>query len=78
MTKYVTCPHCENLIEIAAINCGIFRHGVFKNNYQQLNPHAPKSICDDVFEKGLIYGCGKPFKVEISDNQLVVTKCEYI
>lgn len=78
MNRYVTCPHCDNLTEIVAINCGIFRHGVYKANHQQLNPHASKVLCDEVFQKGLIYGCGKPFKVERVNNQLVAVKCEYL
>ena len=30
---------------------------------QQVPPHAPQKICDDLVARGLIWGCGKPFKL---------------
>lgn len=75
---YVECPHCHFFVEILAMNCGIFRHGEFKNTHQQLNPHAPESFCREVVEKDLIYGCGKPFRVEIVNNEYIATICDYI
>lgn len=74
----VICPHCDMLIEIEQLNCGIFRHGIYKNTMKQLEPHAPKNICLDVIEKDMIYGCGGPFKVEILNEEYVVTICDYI
>ncbi len=51
-TIIINCPHCneEVLIFSYEINCGIlredpediFRHGVFKSNMCQINPHLPK------------------------------------
>lgn len=70
----IVCPHCNDYIEIISINCSIFRHGVYKNNFQQLNPHLKKEDCDNAIKQDLIYGCGKPFKIV---NELVV-KCDYI
>lgn len=78
MEIYVECPHCGDMIEIVQINCGIFRHGVYKNNNQQLNPHAPESLCKIVFEKELIYGCGKPFRLDLLNGKYIAIKCEYI
>lgn len=73
------CPHCQQLIEIEQINCSIFRHGVYRVTYQQINPHAPKQECDRLFLDGLIYGCGKPFRVITqSDESLVAEACDYI
>jgi hypothetical protein len=71
---YVKCPHCFNFVEIEQINCAIFRHGVYKSNNKQIDPHLDKNKCDFLFNNNLIYGCGKPFK--IIDNNSVV--CDYI
>ncbi len=74
------CPHCKDLIEIleSEINCGIFRHGSLKINYQQIDPHLPKKICDELVEKNLIYGCGKPFQIIKVNNQWQIIPCDYI
>lgn len=72
------CPHCDHLIEIVQLNCKIFRHGVYKKGYKQMNPHAPKNVCDHAVKKGLIYGCGKPFRVIKKDNEYEAIGCEYI
>jgi hypothetical protein len=78
----VKCPHCELLIEISKkhINCAIFRHGMFKSNLQQMDPHTPKHICDEVVRANLIYGCGKPFKLfwNMTSDLYWAEKCEYI
>jgi hypothetical protein len=69
----IECPHCNQLIEIIEMNCRIFRCGVFKNNFNQINPHAPKDECDDYIKNDLIYGCGKPFIMVL--NTAVI--CDY-
>jgi hypothetical protein len=74
----IKCPHCEEYIIIEQINCAIFRHGVFKNNLQQINPHLPKNECIELKDKDLIYGCGKPFRIEIKDNIWIGIICDYI
>ena len=71
------CPHCKEFVIIEKINCGIFRHGSFKNG-KQINPHTPKSQCDMLFEKKLIYGCGKPFRLILKENKFDIEICEYI
>lgn len=78
MELYIVCPNCGFYVEIDQINCGIFRHGVFKNNNQQLNPHASKIICDHVVANDLIYGCGKPFQIVNDGADFVAIKCDYI
>tara|TARA_B100001059_G_C17677419_1_gene497820 strand:+ start:126 stop:320 length:195 start_codon:yes stop_codon:yes gene_type:complete len=60
------------------INCAIFRHGTFKNNGEQMDPHTPKELCDKYAEDSLIYGCGKPFKLSLLNDQIVATVCDYI
>ena len=57
---FVDCPHCGVSIEIEALNCAIFRCGVYKIDINKsINPHAPKAECDELKEKDLIYGCGR-------------------
>ncbi len=73
-----TCPHCNDqvVVRIQEVNCKIFRHGIMKSNYQQMNPHASKETCDSLKEQDLIYGCGKPFK--LTDDLQYVLTCDYI
>lgn len=74
----VLCPHCKTWILIDQLNCCIFRHGVYKSNGNQLNPHASKTECDYAVSNDLIYGCGKPFKIIMINDTYVATNCEYI
>ncbi len=80
MDILVVCPNCEGLVEILQINCGIFRHGIFKETGEQINPHASKEYCDDIVAKDLIYGCGKPFQLVMDVNESVYKTmlCEYV
>jgi len=69
------------MIEIMQINCGIFRHGIYKENGQQIGPHSSKELCDQAFSNGLIYGCGKPFSITknpANPNVFIVAICDYI
>jgi hypothetical protein len=80
----VQCPHCQYPILIEELNCRIFRHGVFKINGNQINPHAPKDLCDFYLKNGLILGCGKPFQIiqnqhsKNSDDTFIAIICDYI
>lgn len=74
----IQCPHCKEFIIIDKINCAIFRHGLFKNNNKQIDPHSSKELCDYYIRENLIYGCGKPFKLIINNNKLESVICEYI
>lgn len=74
----IQCPHCLCEVEIEQINCGIFRHGVYIHNMQNIPPHSPKSQCDELVKKELIYGCGKPFTVKKINNIISVEICDYI
>lgn len=74
----VRCPHCNADILIEKINCAIFRHGVLKVNMEQIPPHLPQKECEELSAKNLIYGCGKPFKLDYINNHHVAQKCDYI
>ena len=78
LIREVICPNCSGTIIILELNCCIFRHGVFKNSLEQVNPHAPKEECDRLVEAKLIWGCGQPFKLIEQNNTLVAIKCDYI
>lgn len=75
------CPHCKQMILVQKneLNCCIFRHGVFKNSGEPIHPHLSKSICDKLYETGMIYGCGKPFRVQSdTSGNLQTIICDYI
>ena len=74
----IICPHCNNYIIIKELNCGIFRHGIYKNSGNQINPHASKEICDELVKNNLIYGCGKPFQIIEINDVLELKICDYI
>ena len=80
-TLYVDCPHCNASIEVRPneLNCTIFRHGVFMDTLEQLDPHATKEFCDSVVARKMIYGCGNPFRIiENSNGVFIAIKCDYI
>lgn len=68
------CPWCNQSIWIEELRCGIFRCGILKETFRQVDPHLPKPDCDRLFEEGKIYGCGKPFRYV----EGVLEKCDYI
>jgi hypothetical protein len=79
MSIIVICPHCECQVEILEINCAIFRHGVYKETGAQMSPHASKLECDTAATKGLINGCGKPFRIQMNENHgYEAIACDYI
>jgi len=74
----VECPHCTVTILVEELNCCIFRCGVYKKTGKHLEPHTPKETCDKLVIKGLIYGCGKPFKVILNENKYITEICDYV
>jgi hypothetical protein len=75
----VKCPHCDLLIQILIkeFNCKIFRHGILKSNYKQIDPHLPKNKCDELKANDLIYGCGKPYELMKKNDKWIAVACEY-
>ena len=53
------------------------RKGVKKNG-KQINPHAPKKLCNLYIRRNMIYGCGKPFRITLQDNIFTTEICDYI
>jgi hypothetical protein len=74
------CPHCYKpiLVYNKDLNCRIFRHGIYKNTYKQIDPHLEKKKCDDLVEKKEIFGCGKPFRIRGDHGNYYIEICEYI
>lgn len=79
MEEYIVieCPHCQTQIQIYKneINCAIFRHGILKSTGTQIGSHSSKEECTKLIKNGLIYGCGKPFKL-VDGNKVEI--CDYI
>ena len=79
MNKIITCPNCYELIMIYELNCCIFRHGIFIETGEQIDPHSSKEICEELVNSCKIYGCGKPFKIVVlEDGKWEIQKCDYI
>lgn len=74
------CPHCGgNVIVLSEdLNCRIFRHAIYRNNYQQVDPHLPQDKCELLLRQNLIHGCCKPFRIYTEDKKHYVTICDYI
>ena len=66
---FFECPHCQGDLYIFPneVNCGIFRHAIYKDG-RQVNPHAPKNICDALVAEDKVLGCCKPFKLRKKEN----------
>jgi len=73
--------------------CRIFRHATYfillpnlplingKPQYaptQQINPHTPKEICEQLIKENKVLGCAKPFRFVYSPEGNYVEKCDYI
>lgn len=74
----VTCPHCACQVEISDINCGVFRHAVYKTSPpQEVHPHAPQHECERLVRENLVHGCAKPFRVvrDPETNVFVAVVC---
>lgn len=78
MDFIVICPNCDKEVIIEQLNCGIFRHGAYKANGQQLPPHESEVNCTKLIQIDAIYGCGKPFQVILEDSKYVAKQCGYI
>lgn len=78
MDSILLCPHCDGPLVVEELRCGIFRHGVFRDSGQQIDPHAPRAQCDEWAAQEKIYGCGRPFRVVAVDNAYRIEACDYI
>jgi hypothetical protein len=65
------------MIEVIELNCKIFRCGIYKDTFQQINPHMIKDDCDNLVKNNLIFGCSKPFMVIVEINEINKINTEY-
>lgn len=74
------CPHCLQFILVHKndLNCRIFRHAVYKKNFQPISPHSTKEVCDELLNTNQIFGCSKPFRIIELNGSLFVEGCPYI
>jgi hypothetical protein len=75
----LACPHCEGTIILfpGDRNCGIFRHGVFRNSENHPIPaHASQAEIEHWLALQAIHGCGRPF--QLRDGENTPQKCDYI
>ncbi len=68
------CPNCNTIWEIQEMNCGIFRCGVYKSTWKQIDPHLDEKACNAI--KTIIWGCGFPLRFDKDLNKFIV--CKYI
>ena len=73
----ISCPHCNHsvLIYNNELNCRIFRHAVYKQTGEQVNPHLDQQSCENLSKNDLVYGCCKPFRIT-GENKAEI--CDYI
>jgi len=77
---FFDCPNCDSQIIVHKneLNCQIFRHAVFKNTFEQVNPHLCKEECDRLVRENKVIGCCKPFEIIRQNNiNLLAIKCDY-
>ena len=74
------CLHCndEFVVNQNDFNCMIFRHAVYKDSMQPINPHLNKNDCDMLFTNNMIYGCGKPLRIVQINDTFNIEICDYI
>ncbi len=77
---YMKCPHCNEdiIVHKNELNCKIFRHGVYKHNFEQINPHLNKEACIQLKLDDKVYGCAKPFQIIEQKNKYYIIICDYI
>ena len=75
---FFNCPHCNGpvLVSKSEINCKIFRHGIYKSTNEAVDPHLTKAKCEDLVQKDLVYGCCKPFRLNLEKKEVEI--CDYI
>ena len=65
-----SCPYCHEMIYIEEcdMNCRLFCHALYKNSYQQVNPHISIDEINNLINNNLIIGCGKTFTININNE----------
>jgi len=74
------CPHCKlsTTTLVSELACCIFRHGINKQNQQQIPPHESKERCDAFASNPDYVGCCKPYRIDNINGSYKVSICDYI
>ena len=74
------CPHCKlsTTTLVSELACCIFRHGMNKQNQQQIPPHESKERCDAFASNPDYVGCCKPYRIDNINGSYKVSICDYI
>ncbi len=77
---FFQCPNCKGdiIVQKNELNCKIFRHGIYKKNFEQVDPHLSLEKCNNLIKNDEVIGCCKPFQISKSNNILIVHTCDYI
>jgi len=71
---YINCPHCDEIIFITTLKCGLFLHAANKQNMKALNPHSTKYQIDKLKNSGMMIGCGGKFSIIMNSGELISVK----
>jgi len=72
----INCPHCDQMILVEKIKCGIFRCGIYKKTGRQVGSHSKEKYIKKLLKNNKIYGCGNPFKY--NKKTKIIEKCDWI
>jgi hypothetical protein len=65
MTIELRCPYCKQLIILNKFACNKMRHGIVKYENKLINPGMSDAMALNLARLGLIYGCGKKYKISV-------------
>lgn len=73
---YFVCPHCESGVVMleSEIACRRAIHAVLRDSFQQVNPHAPRSLCEQLLKENKVFGCCR--SIEIVGNEVFARSYE--
>ena len=74
-----TCPTCKEIVVILEdeINCGIFRHAVYRNGIE-VPPHTSKHVMESLLQQELIFGCGSPFQLKKEGDSFTAVESDWV
>jgi hypothetical protein len=63
-----TCPYedCQGTVTVSPnqVNCGVFRHGVYKTTGRPIGAHLSQAKCLELVHQSKVYGCARPFRIK--------------
>lgn len=70
----IQCPHCDCFIEVEALNCCMFVHGVYvkSDTFIQINQHIHEGELVNLTKIYKTHGCLGAFKIQIWDNDTLL------